>query len=224
MYTEKAMSKSSKTIEKTIDLTHSVNAEAVPQADNVMFLQDAWQNFKNNYQFMKRTVWILDDIAAETCNNILTSLNFLIDMSKQPVYIYINSCGGDVTIAEAIVDTIKALQAAGSKVYTIVTGSAYSAAAYIALAGSKGCRWCYPHGRIMFHSARYPYLTDMTATDMQIYSKEIECTNQHLAQLLKECTKLNDKEIKTVLTKDSFYSAEEAKKLNIINEIGVIAL
>ena len=212
---EKVMSKSSKTTEKTIDLTQSVNAETAPQVDNVMFMQDAWQNFKNNYQFMKRTVWLLDDIAAETCNHIISTLNFWIDMSKQPVYIYINSCGGDATIAEAIVDTIKALQAAGSKVYTIVTGSAYSAAAYIALAGSKGCRWCY---------LATPNDNQKNNTDMQIYSNEIECTNQHLAQLLKECTKLNDKEIKTVLTKDSFYSAEEAKKLNIINEIGVIAL
>lgn len=224
---EKVMSKSSKTTEKTEQRTESTqpsNAEVAPQTDNVMFLQDIWQNFKNNYQFTKRSVWILDDIIPETCNTIITTLNFWIDASKQPVYIYINSCGGDVTVAFAIVDTIKALQAAGSKVYTIVTGVAASAAAVIALAGSKGCRWCYPHGRIMYHSARYSFLTDMTESDMQIHADELTYANSILAEMLKENTKLNDKEIKNVLSKDTYYSAEEAKKLNIINEIGVIAL
>ena len=224
---EKVMSKSSKTTEKTeqqTESTQTINGEDIRRVDNVMFSENIWQNFKNNYHFTKRAVWILDDIVPETCNDIITSLNFWIDVSKQPVYIFINSNGGDVSTAFAIVDTIKALQTAGSKVYTIVTGTAASAAAVIALAGSKGCRWCYPHGRIMYHSARYPFLTEMTAADMQIHADELAYANSAVAEMLKENTKMSDKEIKNVLSKDTYYSAEEAKKLNIINEIGVISL
>src|SRR5437773_10496999 len=67
------------------------------------------------------------------------------------INLYINSPGGDVSALLAIYDTMQYIK---PDVSTIVMGLAASAAALLALAGSKGKRFALPSARMLLHQPR----------------------------------------------------------------------
>ena len=190
-----------------------------------MYTADSMASFVDNYFLSQRAIWIDTDIDAEMCSYAVRQLNLWIDGTKLPVYIFINSPGGSMHVASAIVDTMKALEAAGSKVYTINVAMAASAAAIIYSAGTKGCRYSYPSARIMFHQGRYIGIdADLKAEDLEIYKRELEIANEMFTTLLVNASGMTLAEVKSMMSKDSYFSAKEAKKLGIVDKIQVFTL
>lgn len=190
-----------------------------------MYSADSMSSFVDNYFLSQRAIWIDTDIDAEMCSYAVRQLNLWIDGTKLPVYIFINSPGGSMHVASAIVDTMKALEAAGSKVYTINVAMAASAAAIIYSAGTKGCRYSYPSARIMFHQGRYIGIdADLKAEDLEIYKRELEIANEMFTSLLVNASGMTLAEVKAMMSKDSYFSAKEAKKLGIVDKIQVFTL
>lgn len=68
------------------------------------------------------------------------------DYKRDPIKLYINSCGGDVYDAWGLIDIILNSK---TPIYTYCTGYAMSAAFNIFLAGHK--RYCYKHSTFMCH-------------------------------------------------------------------------
>lgn len=190
-----------------------------------MYSADSMASFVDNYFLSQRAIWIDTDIDTEMCSYAVRQLNLWIDGTKLPVYIFINSPGGSMHVASAIVDTMKALEAAGSKVYTINVAMAASAAAIIYSAGTKGCRYSYPSARIMFHQGRYIGIdADLKAEDLEIYKRELEIANEMFTSLLVNASGMTLAEVKSMMSKDSYFSAKEAKKLGIVDKIQVFTL
>lgn len=190
-----------------------------------MYSADSMASFVDNYFLSQRAIWIDTDIDTEMCSYAVRQLNLWIDGTKLPVYIFINSPGGSMHVASAIVDTMKALEAAGSKVYTINVAMAASAAAIIYSAGTKGCRYSYPSARIMFHQGRYIGIdADLKAEDLEIYKRELEIANEMFTTLLVNASGMTLAEVKSMMSKDSYFSAKEAKKLGIVDKIQVFTL
>lgn len=190
-----------------------------------MYSADSMASFVDNYFLSQRAIWIDTYIDAEMCSYAVRQLNLWIDGTKLPVYIYINSPGGSMHVASAIVDTMKALEQAGSKVYTINVAMAASAAAIIYSAGTKGCRYSYPSARIMFHQGRYIGIdADLKAEDLEIYKRELEIANEMFTSLLVNASGMTLAEVKAMMSKDSYFSAKEAKKLGIVDKIQVFTL
>lgn len=190
-----------------------------------MYSADSMASFVDNYFISQRAIWIDTDIDTEMCSYAVRQLNLWIDGTKLPVYIFINSPGGSMHVASAIVDTMKALEAAGSKVYTINVAMAASAAAIIYSAGTKGCRYSYPSARIMFHQGRYIGIdADLKAEDLEIYKRELEIANEMFTSLLVNASGMTLAEVKAMMSKDSYFSAKEAKKLGIVDKIQVFTL
>lgn len=190
-----------------------------------MYSADSMASFVDNYFLSQRAIWIDTDIDTEMCSYAVRQLNLWIDGTKLPVYIFINSPGGSTHVASAIVDTMKALEAAGSKVYTINVAMAASAAAIIYSAGTKGCRYSYPSARIMFHQGRYIGIdADINAEDLEIYKRELEIANEMFTSLLVNASGMTLAEVKAMMSKDSYFSAKEAKKLGIVDKIQVFTL
>lgn len=207
---------------KTEDKKHEEKPEK--QTAN-MYSADSMASFVDNYFLSQRAIWIDTDIDAEMCSYAVRQLNLWIDGTKLPVYIFINSPGGSMHVASAIVDTMKALEAAGSKVYTINVAMAASAAAIIYSAGTKGCRYSYPSARIMFHKGRYIGIdADLKAEDLEIYKRELEIANEMFTSLLVNASGMTLAEVKAMMSKDSYFSAKEAKKLGIVDKIQVFTL
>ena len=209
---------------KSTEVKHEVKIEKKSEPN--MYAENSMSSFVENYFLRQRAVWINSDIDPEYCSYIIEQLNLWIDGTKLPVYIFINSPGGSMHVASAIVDTMKALEDAGSKVYTINVALAASAAAIIYSAGTKGCRYAYPSSRVMFHQGRYSggLGEDLKAEDLEIYKRELDIANDMFISLLATASGLNKAKVKELMSKDSYFSAKEAMKLGVVDKIKVFTL
>lgn len=194
-------------------------------SSNQMFVADALNIFMDNFFVGQRAIWILGEIGDIDSTEAIRQLNYWNDGSKKPVYIFLNSPGGNCVTCLSIIDSMNALKAAGHIVYTINVGACYSAAATIFTAGSKGYRYAYPSSRLMFHQSRYFGLdAELKADDLELFKKELEIFNANVLNLIVDATGKTKAEIKALLASDTYISAQEAKKMNIVDKIKVLTL
>lgn len=99
-----------------------------------------------------RNLFINGEINDNVANMLIAQMLFLNAKDpKTPISLYINSPGGSVMPALAIVDVIHSIQA---PVYTFCISLCASAAALVLSSGKKGQRYIYPHSRVMIHTVR----------------------------------------------------------------------
>lgn len=209
-------------VEKT---KNYADAALKANGDNQLFSENSLLNFMDNVYISRRAIWLDGDIGDDASMIAIKQLNFWNDGSKQPVYIFINSIGGCGSTCFAIVDSINALKAAGSKVYTINVAEACSAAAVIFAAGSSGCRYSYPSARLMFHQGRLVGLdADMKEEDLATMKRELAVLNECMINVLVQATGKTKKEILPILEKDSYFSAKDAQKFGVVNKIQVFTI
>lgn len=154
----------------------------------------------------------IDDYVA---NIIIAQLLFLqSEDPKKDINLYINSPGGSVTAALAILDTMNYLK---NDVSTVCIGIAASAGAVILSAGKKGKRFILPNSEVMIHQ---PWGgTQGQASDIEITAKHILKTREKLNKLLSQNTGKPVAQIEKDADRDYFMSAEEAKKYGIVDKI-----
>ena len=104
----------------------------------------------------------------------------------------INSNGGDLTSAIALIDVMKN---SNVPIRTIGVGAVISAAFFIFAAGTKGERFIGRNTSIMCH--QYSTNAEGKHHDLKAYGKEMELTNKKMLNLLKEFTDLDLKAIKS---------------------------
>lgn len=154
----------------------------------------------------------IDDYVA---NLIIAQLLFLeSEDPKKDIYIYINSGGGVVTSALAILDTMNYVK---PDISTVCVGMAASAAAVILSAGAKGKRFALPNAEVMIHQ---PWGgAQGQATDIEITAKQILKTREKLNKILSKNTGQPLSKIEHDVERDFFMSPEEAKKYGMLDEI-----
>lgn len=154
----------------------------------------------------------IDDYVA---NLIVAQLLFLeSEDPKKDINIYINSPGGVVTSALAILDTMNYIK---PDISTVCVGIAASAAAVILSAGAKGKRFALPNAEIMIHQ---PWGgAQGQATDIEITARQILKTREKLNKILAKNTGQQMAKIEKDVERDFFMSAEEAKKYGLVDEI-----
>ena len=154
----------------------------------------------------------IDDYVA---NIVIAQLLFLqSEDPKKDISLYVNSPGGSVTAALAILDTMNYLK---NDVSTVCVGIAASAGAVILSAGKKGKRFALPNSEVMIHQ---PWGgTQGQASDIEITAKHILKTREKLNKILAQNTGRPLSQIEKDADRDYFMSAEEAKKYGIIDKI-----
>lgn len=162
-----------------------------------------------------RIIFLGGPIDDDTANIVIAQLLFLASEDpKKDVYLYINSPGGSVTAALAILDTINFIK---PDVATVCVGIAASAAAVILSAGSHGKRYALPNAEVMIHQ---PWGgAQGQATDIEIQAKHILKTREILNKILAKNTGKPVAQVEKDVERDYFMSSEEAKKYGIIDEI-----
>ena len=162
-----------------------------------------------------RIIFFGRDLDEELSNSIVAQLLFLeADSPEKDIIIYINSRGGIVSGAMAILDTINYIK---PDVSTVCVGHASSAAAFILAAGKKGKRFALKNSRIMIHQVIGGY--DGSMPDMEIYFKEMQVANELLLKELAVMTSKSLKQLKQDINRDYFMNAEEAKKYGLIDKV-----
>ncbi len=162
-----------------------------------------------------RIIFIGTPIEDTISNLVIAQMLFLQNENKnQDINIYINSPGGSITAGLAIYDTMQFVQC---DVATFCVGQAFSMAAVLIAAGTKGKRFGLPHTRIMLHQ---PWGgTRGTATDISIQAEEIMYMKKCLNEILVKHSGQPMDKIEKDFDRDFYMSAQEAKEYGIVDEV-----
>lgn len=132
-----------------------------------------------------RRILLWGDVDEKSAKHIIQSMRYLADLSKEDIYFYIHSDGGETEAQDAIIDEIEGTRARGNIIWTIAHGKAYSAAANILALGTEGHRFATKNSTMMLH----------------MYSVEMPTDYVHIQQTYTEYTKKKNDEIYKLVAK-----------------------
>jgi ATP-dependent Clp protease protease subunit len=165
----------------------------------------------------KRRVFLSEDVNSDSAKEIIRKLWYL-DMVApgKPILFVINSPGGSVDSGFAIWDQIKMLS---SPVITLVTGLAASFGSLLSICAEKGRRLATENARIMLHQPLIGGVIKGQASDLEIQAAEILRTRDQLIDIYADVTGKPRNEIETLIERDKWMSAQEAKDYGLIDKI-----
>ena len=171
------------------------------------------QNIESNGIYV-----LMDQINHATCREAIKWImnHNLSDYPLPQLTIIINSPGGDVHAAFALIDTMKA---SNIPIKTVGLGLIASCGFLIFIAGKKGKRILTPNTAILSHQ----YSWGSKGKEHELYArvKEFELSTQRMIDHYKKCLGMTEAKIKEILLppQDVWLSASEAKKLKICDKI-----
>lgn len=164
-----------------------------------------------------RRIFISDAVDMDLAREVIRKLWYLeLSDPGKPILIVINSPGGSIDCGFAIWDQVKMIT---SPVTTLVTGLAASMGSILSLCAQPNRRFATPYARIMIHQPRLSGVIQGQATDLEIQAKEIIKTRKLLVDIYVQATGKSEKEIEQSIDRDTWMSAEEAKKFGLITKV-----
>ena len=159
--------------------------------------------------------FLTGEIEEENIENAIKWIvyeNLICGNSPKTLTMYINSNGGDLNSAFALIDVMKQSKC---PIRVIGLGSICSAAFMIFSSGTKGERYIANNTSIMCH--QYSDGMEGKHHDIKKRFKELELTNTRMIEVLKENTGLETRTIKSKLLcpTDVWLTAEELIELGI---------
>jgi ATP-dependent Clp protease protease subunit len=159
-----------------------------------------------------RDIYLVGDIEKDTARSAIERLRELANESDNPITVYINSAGGNVTDGLALHDSIRLLVAKGIEITIVVQGMAYSMGSVVLQAASPGRRVAFPHSWIMIHepakwagwqstTAAAQHLDRLKQMQSQIYRILAERSGKPLRQIIRD-TKRTDFYLDAVRARD----------------------
>jgi ATP-dependent Clp protease protease subunit len=132
----------------------------------------------------------------------------------QDIHVYINCPGGSMGEILAVYDTMQYLSC---EIATYCVGVAYSGAALLLAAGTKGKRYSLPHSKIMIHQP-WGGVTGQ-AEDISIQAEQIVHDKQVLNELIAKHSGQPLERIEQETERDHYLTAPEAKEYGLIDEL-----
>jgi len=165
----------------------------------------------------KRTITLFRGVDAALARETIEALLYLDDQdSSKPIYLYVNSPGGEVNSGFAIYDTLRFIK---SEVKIVCSGLCASIATIILLGAKKENRLSLPNSRFLIHQPLLRGGIQGQATDIQIHSEQILKTRAKINELLaQECGQPLDR-VATDTERDYWMSADESLEYGLISKI-----
>lgn len=164
----------------------------------------------------RRELRVTGPIDSETAHLMQVKLSYLRHQNKKPITIYINTPGGHVIDGLAIYDAIMEVRASGIQVNVIAAGSCMSMGVIIMQAGSQ--RLATKHAAFLLHELHM--VTGGSFSDLDDKHKEAKRLQDVLNSLLIDRSGLTPTKLKELTARrDSYLSAKDAKKFNIIDKV-----
>jgi len=161
-----------------------------------------------------RIIFLGTPIDDQVANTMVAQLLFLLDRDSQPISIYINSPGGSVTAAFAILDS---MDYATAPIYTTCVGVASGMALLILAHATKGCRFALPHARFQMTATRIG--TGATPTKAEAVRAELLRMEELIVSRLAEDTGQPREKVRADMNSELFLDAYRAKEYGLIDEI-----
>lgn len=136
--------------------------------------------------------------------------------SEAPIYLMINSPGGEITSGFSVYDTARFIR---PRVFTLVTGLAASMGSLIALCAAKEDRLAFPNSKFLIHQPLISGTIQGQASDIEIHAKDIIRMKEKINRLYAEETGRPIEEIKKATDRDHWMNAEEALDYGLISRI-----
>ena len=142
-------------------------------------------------------------------------VKYLQEDKSNTAYIKINSRGGAVYEAKAIVSK---LQPYKSRVEFEIVGFAASASSYIPLATANKI-YIREGSTLMIHEPRVTNIAPMTIDQLKKDIEALSLINDNLVDVISKRSKLTEAETRKALKEETEYSAEKALELGLVDEI-----
>lgn len=175
-----------------------------------------------NIYTMNNRIYFYDDINKFSALRLRVELETLANKTEYisatnhidpiPIYLYINSEGGEVSSALAIVDYILNCRV---PIYTVIEGEACSAATLISIVGDR--RFMTQNSHMLIHQVRGGLWGRMNECEDEM--KNIKTFNNKLIKLYKKYTDITEEKLEKILKKDISWSSKTCLKLGLIDEI-----
>ncbi len=152
-----------------------------------------------------------DDIAS----SIMAQLIFLqSEDPMEPISMYINSPGGEITAGLTIYNTMQYIQ---PEIHTWCIGQAASMAAVLLAAGARGHRYALPYSRVLIHQP-WGQLAGQ-ASDVHIQAEEMLRLRSWLNGILAEHTAQPLEKIEQDTDRDYYMTAQEAVEYGLVDAV-----
>jgi ATP-dependent Clp protease protease subunit len=182
----------------------------IEQAHGGERVYDLWSRL-----LKERIIFIGQEIENHVANLVVAQMLFLESQDpEKPISLYINSPGGTCTDGLAIYDTMQYIRC---PVSTICIGQASSMAATLLASGQPGMRKALPYARVMIHQPHGG--ASGQASDIQIEAKEILEIRSIMNEIMANHTGQPLATIEKEMDRDSYFSAEEARRWGLIDEV-----
>lgn len=156
----------------------------------------------------------VDEKLANRVNREIMAMAF--DDSKRPIYLFINSPGGEVSSGFSIYDTARFVEA---EIYTVVTGLAASMGSLIALCAKKENRLAFPNSKFLIHQPLISGNLMGSASDLAIHAQDIVELKAKINRLYALETGRSYDEIVKATDRDKWFDATQAKDFGLIGKI-----
>lgn len=164
-------------------------------------------------KYNERFVYIMQEFNDKLAVDVVKQLFELDNKSKKDIVMLINSDGGDVSSLFAIHGAMKLVK---SNIATVCLGRAYSAAAMLLIAGTKGKRFITPLSDIMFHEVSSEVEGKYSTIKDELVS--IEHYDKMMQKIAKESLTISfNKVLKR--RKEAYYDAEQALAIGAVDHI-----
>ena len=131
---------------------------------------------------------------------------------REPIKIYIDSCGGSLVETFTMIDSITMSK---TPVWTICTGAAYSGGFFTFIAGHK--RFAYPLASFLYHEGATG--TSADAGKFRNFAAFYEKQLKQLKDVVLKYTTINEETYEKHIKDDWWFTSEEALEYGICDEI-----
>jgi len=164
-----------------------------------------------------RKVYLFGEINNERTEKFITQLHELFEESREPITVFVNSCGGSVTDALAIYDV---LQNAPCEISTVGLGKVHSSAITVLLSAPSANRASFPNTEFMSHDVSWK--SDGPRAFLKDRVDQLERTVEQLLAVYTRDTNLSREQAGAVFFRDMadhYFSAEEALEMGFVSSI-----
>lgn len=162
-------------------------------------------------------IFIENEITSELADSIKKQIMYLVcNSSDKPIYIHINSLGGDINAGLVLYDII---QDYADRVYLVCTGRACSMAAILLACGKKGHRFMLPNSEAMIHEPLIANQFSGNCSSIKATSMRLVSIKEKMNKILSEHTGKELKEIDDATSFDNYLNADEALELGLVDKI-----
>ncbi len=153
----------------------------------------------------------IDATAAQRANELLLALA---NDGTDPIVLHLSGPGGCVPSGLSLIDVMRHVCA---PVFTIGAAVVASMSAVILVCGEPGYRYMLPHARLMLHPTSGQ--ASGRISEIEALSRFQRQMTQELEHLLLEATQMHSKRLRELIQAESFLTAGEAQRLNLIDHV-----